>query len=56
MTKEIEMELEAAIRLTEVDEGSNQKNRVRMQIANPNLIIGAKALKEKDEQEPQIPV
>ena len=47
MTEEFEMGLEDTIRLTEMDKGRNKKDRVGMQIADPNLVIGAKALKER---------
>jgi hypothetical protein len=39
ISKEVEMGLDSPIRLTKVDKDRNKKDRVRMQIANPNLII-----------------
>jgi hypothetical protein len=39
ISKEVEMGLDSPIRLTQVDKDRNKEDRVRMQIANPNLII-----------------
>ena len=39
VVKEVKMGLEATIGLVEMDEGGDKKNRVGMQIANPNLVI-----------------
>ena len=41
------MGLEAAIRFAKMNEGGNKKNRVGMQIANPNLVIQIEPLKER---------
>ena len=47
MAKEVEIGLEATISFAKMDEGGDKKNRVGMQIANPNLIIQAETLKER---------
>jgi hypothetical protein len=39
ISKEVKMGLDSPIRLTQVDKDRNKKDRVGMQIANPNLII-----------------
>ena len=46
MAEIVEMGLKATIRLTEMDEGGDKKNRFGMQIAYHNLVISAKALKK----------
>jgi hypothetical protein len=55
VAKEIEMGLEATIRLAEMDEGRDEKNRVGMQIANPNLVVQAETLKERVYWNPKTP-
>ena len=47
VAKEVEMGLEATIRLTEMDEGGDKENRVGMQIANPNLVVQAETMNER---------
>ena len=47
MVKEVEMGLEATICFAKMNEGGDKKNRVGMQIANPNLIIQTEPLKER---------
>ena len=47
MAKEVEMGLEATICFAKMDEGGDKKNRVGMQIANPNLVIQTEPLKER---------
>ena len=49
------MGLEATIRLAEMDEGGDEKNRVGMQIANPNLVVQAETLKERVHWNPKTP-
>jgi hypothetical protein len=39
ISKEVEMGLDSPICLTQVDKDRNKEDRVRMQIANPNLVI-----------------
>ena len=50
------MGLEATISLVEMDEGGDKKNRVGMQIANPNLLIQAETLKERVHWNPKTPL
>jgi hypothetical protein len=47
MAKEVEMGLEATICFAKMDEGGDKKNRVGMQIVNPNLVIQTKPLEER---------
>ena len=47
MAKEVEMGLEATICFAKMNEGGDKKNRVGMQIANPNLVIQTEPLKER---------
>ena len=49
------MGLEATISLAEMDEGGDKKNRVGMQIANPNLVVQAETLKERVHWNPKTP-
>ena len=49
------MGLEATIGLAKMDEGGDKKNRVGMQIANPNLVIQAETLKERVHWNPETP-
>ena len=46
MAKEVEMGLKATICFAKMNEGGD-KNRVGMQIANPNLVIQTEPLKER---------
>ena len=46
MAKEVEMGLEATIGFAKMDEGGDKKNRVGMQIANPNLVVKTEPLKK----------
>jgi len=50
------MGLEATIRLAEMDEGRDEKNRVGMQIANPNLIVQAETLHKRMDRNPKTPL
>ena len=56
MAKEVEMGLEAAICFAKMNEGGDKKNRVGMQIANPNLVIQAEPLKERVHWNPKTPL
>jgi len=56
MAKEVEMGLEATICFAKMNEGGDKKNRVGMQIANPNLIIQAEPLKEMVHWNPKTPL
>ena len=56
VVKEVEMGLEATISLAEMDEGGDKKNRVGMQVANPNLIIQTEPLKERVHWNPKTPL
>jgi hypothetical protein len=47
------MGLDSPIRLTKVDKNRNKEDRVGMQIANPNLIIQTKSLKERMDWNPK---
>jgi hypothetical protein len=47
ISKEVELGLDSPICLTKVDENRNKEDRVGMHIANPNLIIQTKTLKER---------
>jgi len=42
-------------RLAEVNEGSHKKNRVRVQIANPDLIVKKQTLKKRMNRHPKTP-
>jgi hypothetical protein len=55
MAKEVEMGLEATICFAKMDEGGDKKNRVGMQIANPNLVIQTEPLKERVHWNPKTP-
>ena len=50
------MGLEATICFTKMNEGGDKKNRVGMQIANPNLIIQTEPLKERVHWNPKTPL
>jgi len=56
MAKEVEMGLEATICFAKMDEGGDKKNRVGMQIANPNLVIQTEPLKERVHWNPKTPL
>ena len=56
MVKEIEMGLEATICFAKMNEGGDKKNRVGMQIANPNLVIQTEPLKERVHWNPKTPL
>ena len=56
MAKEVEMGLEATIGFTKMDEGGDKKNRVGMQIANPNLIVQTESLEERVHWNPKTPL
>ena len=47
MAEKIEMGLEAATCFTKMNESGDKKDRVGMQITNPNLIIQTEPLKER---------
>ena len=55
VAKEVEMGLEATIRLAEMNEGGDKENRIGMQIANPNLVVQAETLKERVHWNPETP-
>jgi len=44
------------IGLAQVDEGGDKKNRVRVQIANPNLIVKEKTLEKRMNGNPKSPL
>ena len=47
------MGLEATISLAEMDEGGDKKNRVGMQIANPNLVVKTEPPKKRMYRNPK---
>jgi hypothetical protein len=53
ISKEVKMGLDSPIGLTQVDENRNKEDRVGMQIANPNLVIQTKTLKERMDWNPK---
>jgi hypothetical protein len=50
------MGLDSPIHLTQVDENRNKEDRVGMQIANLNLVIQTKPLKERMDWNPKTPL
>ena len=49
------MRLYSNIGLAQMDEGRNKNNRVRVQIANPDLIVKEKTLKKRMNKNPKSP-
>ena len=50
------MGLEATIGFAKMDEGGDKKNRVGMQITNPNLVIQTEPLKKRVHWNPKTPL
>jgi hypothetical protein len=50
------MGLDSPIRLTKMDEHRDKKNRVGMQIANPNLVVQTQPLKKRMDWNPETPL
>jgi len=55
ITKEIEVRLCSNIGLAQMDECGDKKNRVRVQIANPDLIVEKKTLEKRMDGNPKTP-
>jgi hypothetical protein len=56
IAKEVEMWQKSPKSLTQMDERRDKKDRVGMHIANPDLVVQAKALKEWMNRNPKSPL
>jgi len=56
ITEEVEVRFYSNIGLAQVNEGGNEKNRVRMQVADPDLMVKKKALEERMDGNPKTPL
>jgi len=56
ITKKVEVRLYSNIGLAQINEGGDEKNRVWVQVADPNLIVKKKALEERVDRNPKAPL
>jgi adenine-specific DNA methylase len=56
IAEEVEMWQKSPKSVTQMDERRDKKDRVGMQIANPDLVVQAKALEERMNRNPKSPL
>jgi len=56
ITKKVDVQLYPNIGLAQMNEGGDEKNRVWVQVADPDLIVKKKALEERVDRNPKSPL
>jgi len=56
ITEEVEVRLYSNIGMAQVDKGRNEENGVRVQVADPDLVVKKKALEKRMDRNPKAPL